>query len=134
MIIPKAKNHPAFDAFLYNGTRWLLLQVTINKKKVLNPKLLRNFALKFPNLLDNGKLNWYGIVPPSEGLRTNDFGMASDEHQEWAKSNVIQHVIPFPRKEDTLHMYSPEDQAAFLSMKNEYFKGIKETLRSNQYE
>ncbi|KAI9324900.1 hypothetical protein BDR26DRAFT_234267 [Obelidium mucronatum] len=129
VLLPKARNYKAFDGFLYNGDRWFVLQVTINEAKTLKPRLLREFAQKFPNLLINGELHWYGIVLPSIGLRTTQFSMENDKDYTWAKENVVQHVIPFPRQTDSLSNYSRTNQSVLLGLKNEIYKGASNRIK-----
>lgn len=132
VLIPKFENYKAFDGFLYNGKRWYPLQVSISTSKTLKPWLLKEFADNFPSLLRNGKLDWYGIVLPSDGFRATQFSMYKKDMASytWAKKNVIQHVIPFPRQVDSLSAYSHADQDMLLGLKNEIYNEVKQRIKA----
>ena len=98
----------------------------------MKPWLLKEFADTFPSLLQDGKLHWYGIVLPSDGLRTTQFSLEKKDQAcyIWAKNNVIQHVIPFPRQVDSLCGYSHADQDMLLGLKSEIYNGVKHRMKA----
>jgi hypothetical protein len=133
VLIPKSDNYKAFDGFLYDGEHWFPLQISINSSKTLKPWLLKEFADTFPSLLRDGKLYWYGIVLPSDGLRTAKYSLEKKDKAcyMWAKKNVIQHVIPFPRQVDSLSGYLPIDRDMLLGLKREIYNGVNHRIVRN---
>jgi hypothetical protein len=127
MLIPKSAAHPAFDGYLWNGTKWHPLQVAVNEEKPPRPHLLRAFFVRHPPLRVDGKLEWYLVCPPSLALRAGPFAYEHDaghaEDEDWAHRNVRQFVIPFPRPDDAPLGYRDEHVGFLFDMKCEIFRG-----------
>jgi hypothetical protein len=119
ILIPRAGNFGAFDGFLFDGQKWMCLQVTIDETKTLKPHLLRAFYTKHPTLqTKEGKFEWYCVTPPSKATRERYFSYESGQDMTWAQNHVIQHVIPFPRVEDPgNNRYTVEELDVLRQMK-----------------
>ena len=118
LLVPEAQNFTAFDGFMWLArlSKWIPLQVTIDANKTLQLKHLKNFAESNPSVLDSGKLHWYAVAPPSIAVKGKSFKFAEAEHLDWAKENVVQHVIPFARLGDDLSDYCIEDRLVLRRM------------------
>ena len=99
----------------------------------MKPWLLKEFADNFPGLLNNDELYWYGVVLPSDGFRTTlySFDTKDKNSYDWAKENVVQYVIPFPRQSDSLSEYDTKDQDVLLALKTEMYNGVKNKVNKD---
>jgi hypothetical protein len=121
LLVPKSRSYPAFDGLLWDGKQWFPLQVTINAAKELKPALLKSFWNKHGKVLGGPKLRWYGVVPPSKATRANKFSYEKCDEREWAKSNIDQFVIPFPRPDDPPQGFNDDEVKVLAQMKHEMF-------------
>ncbi len=127
VIVPKSLNYPAFDGFLYDGSKWCPIQVTIDSKKQLKPDLLRSFWDKHQNNLGVSNLEIYVIAPPSDAIREK-YTFENKNHKEdnikWAREKVVQKVIPFPRPDDPPMHFDSAAVELLKEMKHEIFTRI----------
>jgi hypothetical protein len=124
-VFQKSQSFPAFDGILWNGAQWFPLQVTIDATKHLKPDLLKAFWTKHQKALGDTKLRWYGVLPPSIAQRKTAFRYENSGDVGWARSNVDQFVIPFPRLDDPPIGFSDEETKVLVDMKHEMFSKRK---------
>ena len=132
LLLPEVRNHPGFDAYLWNSTEWMPLQVTVNNSKSLKQHLLDTFFEKHPKV----PRKWYGVVRPSMAFRKKRFSIdrsraisqsssaVKPKRAKMAHAELGQYVIPFPTHQDKLNGYTTEHTNDLLQMRKDIAAGL----------